>query len=181
VRPVPHRRSLYILKLSGLRDPFFDVFNQPSPESSCELRSTSTVAPQAFTLFNAEASYRRALALATSVREATKSQDGAIREVFLRTLGRSPTDAELQACSAHWKAMTARHGKLRFERAVSLKEVDREAVEENTGEKFRYVEPLEMAADFVADLAPADCTAEGRGLAEVCLVLFNANEFLTVE
>ena len=28
-----HRRSIYALKLRGLRDPFFEVFNQPSPEN----------------------------------------------------------------------------------------------------------------------------------------------------
>ena len=77
--------------------------------------------------------------------------------------------------------MTARHAKLRFVKTPVVQRIEREAVEENTGEKFRYFEPLEMAVDFVPDLGPADCTAEERGLAEVCLVLFNANEFLTVE
>ncbi len=61
------------------------------------------------------------------------------------------------------------------------RDVLREAVEENTGEKFRFVEPLDVAADFVPDLASADVDAETRALAEVCLVLLNANEFLMVD
>ena len=40
---------------------------------------------------------------------------------------------------------------------------------------------LPGADDFVPDLYPADVSAEVRGLMEVCLVLFNANEFLHVD
>jgi hypothetical protein len=58
--------------------------------------------------------------------------------------------------------------------------VVREAVEENTGEKFRFTEPLESAADFVPDLEPADASPVVRGLTEVCLVLLNSNEFAYV-
>ena len=46
-----NRRSLYAEKIRGLRDPFLETFNQPGPDKSCELRQTSTVAPQALTLF----------------------------------------------------------------------------------------------------------------------------------
>jgi hypothetical protein len=55
--------------------------------------------------------------------------------------------------------------------------VVREAVEENTGEKFKFTEPLETAVDFVPDLKLADAPVETRALAEVCLVLLNTNEF----
>ena len=46
--PLPeqrNRRSIYAEKIRGLRDPFFETFNQPGPDKSCELRETSTVAP----------------------------------------------------------------------------------------------------------------------------------------
>jgi hypothetical protein len=76
--------------------------------------------------------------------------------------------------------MTERHRQLRFEKAPVLSEVVREAVEENTGEKFQFVEQLELARDFVADLEFADATPETRGLAELCLVLLNTNEFAYV-
>jgi hypothetical protein len=189
-----HRRSLYALKLRGLRDPFLTVFDQPGPASACELRASSTVAPQALTLFNSEASYARALVLAEaalggvggvtpphSPQGAANSEAGAIHEVFRRSLGRAPTADESKACLAHWRSMTQRHRKLTFARRTFPTEITREAVEENTGEKFRFTERLEMMADFVPDLQPADCSPEVRGLAEVCLVLFNTNEFITVE
>ena len=81
---------------------------------------------------------------------------------------------------AHWQAMTERHRTLKFDPPQNPREVVREAVEENTGEKFRFTEPLEAAADFVPDLKPADASPELRGLAEVCLVLLNSNEFAYV-
>jgi hypothetical protein len=56
----------------------------------------------------------------------------------------------------------------------------REAVEENTGEKFKFTEKLHAYHDFVPDLKPSDVDAETRALAEVCLVLFNSNEFAYV-
>jgi len=49
---------------------------------------------------------------------------------------------------------------------------------------FEYFTPLPARlhanADFVPDLQPADCDARTRALADVCLVLFNSNEFAYV-
>jgi hypothetical protein len=59
-------------------------------------------------------------------------------------------------------------------------EVRRDAIEENTGEKFSFAEKLHACADFVPDLQPADVDARTRALADVCLVIFNTNEFAYV-
>ena len=59
-------------------------------------------------------------------------------------------------------------------------EVRRDAVEENTGEKFSFNEKLHAYADFVPDLQPADVPTRTRALADVCLALFNSNEFAYV-
>ena len=77
--------------------------------------------------------------------------------------------------------MTERHKGLTFEKPKRPTEIVREAVEENTGEKFTFTEVLPSAADFVPDLHPADVSPEVRGLMEVCLVLFNTNEFVHVD
>ncbi|MBA4066068.1 MAG: hypothetical protein C0501_20585, partial [Isosphaera sp.] len=37
-----HRRTLYALKLRGVRDPLLEVFNAPGPDLSCEAREVST-------------------------------------------------------------------------------------------------------------------------------------------
>jgi hypothetical protein len=44
-----------------------------------------------------------------------------------------------------------------------------------------FVETLHANAEFVPDLEPADCDARTRALADVCLVLFNTNEFAYVD
>jgi hypothetical protein len=177
-----HRRSLYALKLRGLRDPFQEVFNAPAPDASCEAREVSTVAPQAFALFNADATRSRALALAVrALKEAQNKPEDALTRAFRLTLGRAPTNLERAACAKHWKVMTERHEKLTVEKPKQPREVVREAVEENTGEKFTFTEKLHSAADFVPDLHPADVDAHTRGLMEVCIVLFNTNEFIYLD
>ena len=176
-----HRRSIYELKLRGLRDPFFDVFNQPSPDNSCEARDASTVTPQVFSLANSEDSYGRALAFALRLLRETEGREAAIDRAFRLAFGRGPTAEESSACLAHLAAMTDRHRGLELEPPDRPLEVVREAVEENTGEKFRFTEVLGAANDFVPDPHPADFGPEVRGLMEVCLVLLNANEFLSID
>jgi mono/diheme cytochrome c family protein len=176
-----HRRTLYALQLRGLRDPFLEVFNQPGPESPCEARETSTVTPQVFALFNSTNTRDRGLALAARVLKETNSRDEAVARAFLLTFGRSPTNDERAACLKHWAAMTERHKGLTFEKPPRPREVVREAVKENTGTKFAFTEVLDAAADFVPDLHPADVGPDVRGLMEVCLVLFNANEFVYLD
>ncbi|WP_294384020.1 PSD1 and planctomycete cytochrome C domain-containing protein [Prosthecobacter sp.] len=176
--PLPqqrHRRSLYALKIRGLRDPFMEVFNEPAPDFSCEARDVSTVTPQVFSLFNGQASYNRALALANRVMK-EKATD-AVGRVFELTFGRKPAADEKALCEAHWKQMEAKQAQISFAKHQPPLTVKREAVEENTGEKFSFHEKLPAYADFVPDLQPTDCDAKTRALADVCLVLLNSNEF----
>ncbi|MGV3662767.1 MAG: PSD1 and planctomycete cytochrome C domain-containing protein [Prosthecobacter sp.] len=179
--PLPaqrHRRSLYALKIRGLRDPFMEVFNEPGPDFSCEAREVSTVTPQVFSLFNGQASYDRALALADRVLK--EKPEDVMTRVFHLAYGRAPTADEKAACEAHWKAMEAKQTEMPFTKTRPPLSVKRDAVEENTGEKFSFQEKLPAYADFVADLQPADCDARTRALADVCLVLLNSNEFAYV-
>ena len=175
-----HRRSLYALRVRGLPDPAMEVFNQPGPDFSCERRDAATITPQVFSLFNGAASHARALALAHRVLREAPDDAGAVARCFALALGRAPTAAELTACLAHWRAQIP----LAAEAPPATRppaEVRREAVEENTGEHFIFTERLHAAADFQPDLAPADVPARTRALADLCLVLFNSNEFTHVE
>ena len=175
-----HRRSIYALRLRGQRDPFMEVFNAPASDLSCQAREASTVTPQVFAMFNSEVGFDRALALANRVSSETDSRELAVQRLFRLAYGRSADEAELKTCMEHWSKMTAKHRRLPFEQPKYPTEVVREAVEENTGVRFRFVEPLEVYADFVPDMKPADASAELRGLAEVCLVIMNSNEFVYV-
>ncbi|MBI5692383.1 MAG: PSD1 domain-containing protein [Verrucomicrobia bacterium] len=172
-----HRRSLYALRIRGQPDPFMEVFNAPNADLSCETREASTVTPQVFALFNSEASLARAVAWAERLRRETASRPAAVQRAFALAFGRAPTPAELQQSLAHWEAMNRRHVSLAIERPARPREVIREAVDENTGEKFTFVEPLEAADAFLPDRHLGDLPAEFRGLADLCLVLLNTNEF----
>ena len=182
--PLPeqrHRRTLYALKLRGVRDPAQEAFNVPSPDLSCERRDVSTVTPQAFTLFNGVGVRDRALALADRAIGDTDSREAAIERAFRLAYGRAPTGAEATVCLDHWAAMTDRHRGLTFDKPARPRELTRHAVEENTGEPFTFTEVLPAAADYVPDRHPADASPETRGLMEVCLVLLNANEFVYLD
>ena len=182
--PLPqqrHRRSVYVLKIRGLADPFMEVFNEPSPEFSCEARDASNVTPQVFSLFNSEATYDRAVALAARVlKESTGDLAGALRRACLLTTGREPDPERLALLTGHANRMARLHAGAAPAPPVRPREILREAVEENTGEKFRFTERLHVYDHFVPDRKMADADATTRGLAEVCLVLLNSNEFAYV-
>ncbi len=171
-----HRRSLYALKIRGVRDPFMEVFNEPGPDFSCEAREVSTVTPQVFSLFNGQPSYDRALALANRVLKERPAD--VITRLFQLTYGRPPTAEEKTACTTHWHTMVSRQSTLTFKQPQPPLTVKRDAVEENTGEKFSFEEKLPGYADFIPDLQPADVDAQTRALADVCLALLNSNEFV---
>ena len=181
--PLPiqrHRRSLYALRIRGQPDPFMEVFNQPGPDFSCEARDISMVTPQVFSLFNSRASYDRALALANRIVEEKNDDLQSMRRLFELIFGRTANANELTVAMEHWKKMTDVQSKLDFDRYEPPPTVTREAVEENTGEKFTFLEKLDAYEDFVSDLQPVDVDARTRGLADVCLVMLNSNEFVYV-
>lgn len=175
-----HRRSIYVLKLRGLTDPTMEVFNSPAPDFSCERRETSNVTPQVFAMFNSQASRSRALALASRAMKETNSDHAAISRCFQLTFGRSPKSQELAICLEHWHEIEKLQDESAPDRWKPPIEIRRDAVEENTGEKFSFNEKLHAYHDFVSDLQPADVSKHTRALADVCLSLLNTNEFAYV-
>ena len=176
-----NRRSIYVLKLRGLMDPMLEVFNSPTPDFSCERRELSIVTPQAFTLFNSHNSHARALALANRVlKEATDDRE-ALTRCFQLVFSRGPTDDESLDCLAHWREVEQTLPAKAPASSPRLLSVSREAVEENTGEKFSFEEQLYSNTDYVEDLQSADVDRHVRALADICLVMLNSNEFVYVD
>jgi len=175
-----NRRSVYALKLRGQRDPFMTTFNQPGPDKSCELRDSSNVTPQVFTLFNSEESSDRALAFAARVLKETKGDNEAVRRAFQLAFGRVPNKAEAGDALQLWRQTTEEQAKRKPEPRSYPTEVIRSANEENTGETFTFVEKLFEYQDYQPDLQPHQVDARTRGFADICLALLNANEFLYV-
>jgi hypothetical protein len=180
-----HRRSIYAMKLRGLMYPLLEVFNSPSPDFSCERREASTVTPQVFSLFNGQNSYARALAMANRAwRESEEAGDNrrtaAVRRCFELAYSRPANSDEIAEVTRHWdRLLEALPEKARSSPHVPVK-VKREAVEENTGERFTFDEQLFSNAEFEPDLQPADVSREIRALADICLVILNSNEFVYV-
>ncbi|MFT5465045.1 MAG: hypothetical protein ACI8UO_000131 [Verrucomicrobiales bacterium] len=48
---------------------------------------------------------------------------------------------------------------------------------EKTGEPYDFIEHMPAYTDYEPDLQPSNVDARTRGLAQVCLVIFNLNEF----
>ena len=178
--PLPkqrNRRSVYAEKIRGLRDPFFETFNQPGPDKSCERRETSTVAPQALTLFNAEEMHYRALSFAARLLKGKQQPRAILNRAFNLALGRSPTIKELNACLNHWEnAIKEEEGKTYTQESFPT-EIQRTVMAEKTGQPYDFIEILPAFETYVPDLQPGQTDARTRGLAQVCLVIFNLNEF----
>ena len=157
-----------------------EVFNQPSPDESCEFRQSSTVTPQVFSLFNGQDTLYRSIATAIELLETTKSRKAAVEELFLRAYGRKPSRSDRNLALDHWEKMEKRHQGLSFAPREFPREVTRSAVEEMTGASFEFKEMLFAFEDYQADPGLADVDAETRALADLCLVVFNSNEFVYV-
>ena len=178
--PLPalrNRRSVYAEKLRGLRDPFLEAFNQPGPDKSCELRETSTVAPQALTLFNATEIHDRALAFAARLLKERKQPKAIIKRAFILALGRSPSSEELDICLEHWKKATSEEKLKHYEQRSFPVKIKRTVMAEKTGQPYDFIEFMPAYENYIPDLQPAQTNARTRGLAQACLVIFNLNEF----
>ena len=178
--PLPeqrNRRTLYAERIRGLRDPFLETFNQPGPEKSCELRETSTVAPQALTLFNSGEVLDRSLAFAARLISDDDDGQTTINRAFLLSLGRVATADELKACLTHWQAATAEEEGKNYPSKDYPDRTQRTVMAEKTGEPYDFIEFMPAYKDYQPDLQFGDVDARTRGLAQVCLVIFNLNEF----
>ncbi len=182
-QPLPeqrNRRSIYALQLRGLRDPFMEVFNQPSADVSCERREQSNVTPQVLTLLNSQESADRALALAKRVLDSTDDDATAIEQLYSLVYGREPSAEESVAASRHWLEMQRVQSNIEYQPARYPTQVVRRANEETSGQLFEFVERLFAYEDYVPDIEPHQVDARTRALADICLVLLNSNEFVYV-
>lgn len=175
-----NRRTIYTERIRSLQNPFLSVFNQPPTELSCGRRSVSTISPQALALFNNDQIRNRALA--TAARICAKSQDPEVRikMVFQDIFLRDADPDEIEKSENYVRKMIQFHQSHEvpeIERPVSVK---RKMFEEMTGEAFEFEEKLDINEDYEADLQYYQVSEQIRALADLCLVMFNSNEFVYV-
>ncbi len=175
-----NRRTIYAFRTRTLGDPMLEAFNQPGSEISCERRDETTVAPQAFALFHGQFSHDRALALARSLERAAAGAAERVDLAWRRAYARAPSEAERKRALEHVAAMEDYHRRREPVRTELPLFVRREMVEEFTGEIEAWEEELDQMKVYIRDLKPWDVGPGTRALAELCLVLFNSNEFLYV-
>ena len=175
-----NRRSIYAYRVRGQADPFLEVLNLPNPNESCERREQSAVTPQAFTLFNSTLTTDRAIAFAQRVEQEADSLESRIDRAFALAFGRQPSEKERTSLAAYARKMRSYHERTPAEPVEYPTEITRSLVEEFSGKPFEYVEILPAFEKYKADAKPADVSAETRALADVCLLLLNANEFVYV-
>jgi hypothetical protein len=150
------RRSIYLFVRRNLRYPLFEVFDRPDTNASCPRRSQSTIAPQALVLLNSELSLDVARHLAGAVLNEIDAPEPSalVRACFRRTLSRLPTDDELTTA-----------GEFLAEQARRLNK------ESQTAKQLALPVPMPDGTDPY--LAAA--------LTDLCLGLFNLNEFVYID
>ncbi|MCM8534994.1 MAG: PSD1 and planctomycete cytochrome C domain-containing protein [Lentisphaeraceae bacterium] len=175
-----HRRSLYAYQTRGMPVPFMSVFNKPNADDSCERRDSSSVTPQVFTLFNSDNSYDRSVAFARRLKKERTSVKDQVSLAFKLAFGRSADQEKLSAAISHVHDRIPYHQKNKPEVETYPKLVERNCVEEFTGETFQYFERLDIYENYISDKKMWDVDPTTRALADLCLVLFNSNEFIYI-
>lgn len=177
---VRNRRTLYAYRVRGQPDPFLELFNQPNPNDSCEERVSESVSPQAFTLLNSDLMNDRATALAIRINKETQDLHTQVKRAVQLVFGRVPSSQEWDRLEKYVMRMTSYHQSHKPESKVYPTTITRSLVEENTGESFEYEEILPAFKNYKADKKAHEVNHSTRALADLCLVLFNSNEFMYV-
>lgn len=175
-----NRRSIYSYRVRGMADPFLEIFNQPNPNDACEVRDSAAVSPQVFTLLNSDLMTDRSIGFALGLEKESGELDTQITQAFELALGRSPLQTELERLRNYVVEMRSYHAQTPAEPISYPSEITRSLVEEFSGKPFEYKEILPVFRDYVPDPKAADVSPETRALADLCLILFNSNEFVFV-
>ena len=174
-----NRRTIYAYRVRGQADPFLEIMNLPNPNESCELRDAASVSPQAFTLLNSDLMTDRSIAFALRIiSEKPRDSSAWIRRAMQLAYGRAPTQDEEASLRDYLKEMQAYHSATKPKKVDYPTQVTRSLVEELTGKPFEFVEKLNVFEDYQPDPKPWTVDADTRALADVCLLLFNSNEFI---
>ena len=176
-----NRRTVYAYHVRGLADPFTELFNQPNPNESCELRESAAVTPQVFTQLNSDTMTDRSIALALRLENEGSELADQIERAFRLILGRSPSTKELSRLMVYVREMQNYHDSVTPKSVEYPSSITRSLVEEFSGKIFEYEEILPVFENYRCDTKPGDVAGETRALADLCLLLLNTNEFMYVE
>ena len=102
------RRSIYVQMRRSQPAHFLNVFDAPQMEPNCELRTASTVAPQALLLMNSRFVVEQSAQFAARLRrEAGADPCGQVLHAWRLAFGSAPRESELTEMLAYLKKQTA--------------------------------------------------------------------------
>ncbi len=146
------RRSIYLFAKRNVKLPLLEAFDQPDTLNSCAVRPVSTFAPQALILMNGPFARDQAAAMAFGLlKDGIKDQIG---EAYRRAYCRMPSAEERNVGE-----------KFLAEQATTIRE------------RVKATQDIGLPAGLPAGMDPATA----RALADYCLGLLNANEFVYVD
>lgn len=192
---IRNRRSVYAYQVRGQADPFSELFNQPNPNESCEMRESAAVTPQTFALLNSEMMNDRSIAIAKRILIDLNSEDRTkpteavsgtisgemINLAFQRILQREASEEEQQRLVQYGSRMMQHHLQQEAVTSEYPTKITRSLVEEFSGRPFEYEEILPVFENYQHDTKASQVSEQVRALADICLILFNTNEFIYVE
>ncbi|MCA9137242.1 MAG: PSD1 domain-containing protein [Planctomycetales bacterium] len=176
-----NRRTVYAYHVRGMADPFTELFNQPNPNESCELRESASVTPQVFSLLNSAMMTDRSIAMAVRLESEQKDLPLQINRAFRLTFGRDASSGEQEQLERYVKDMRGYHQGVSPKAIQYPTRITRSLVEEFSGKVFEYEEILPVFEQYEMDKKASDVSAQTRALADMCLLLWNTNEFMYVE
>jgi hypothetical protein len=149
-----YRRSIYLFARRNFRYPFFATFDRPAANNSCPVRNKSTTPLQALMLLNSQLTLDLSRRMAGDILRNTDSDDGFIREAIRRGFGREPD-------------------KLLIQKAQNFLQSQRNRIIEDVRVGREYATPLPNPEGMNQ--------AEASVYTDLCLVIFNALEFMYIQ
>ena len=106
-----------------------------------------------------------------------RNESETVERAFRIALGRSPSDSEADACLNLWNDSIATESNKSYEARDWPDRIERVVMAEKTGQPYRFEEVMPAYSEYQPDTQPGEVDARTRALAQVCLVIFNLNEF----
>ena len=122
----------------------------------------------------------RSIAFATRVEKEFNTPKMQVKRVIQLAFGRTPDPQELSRLEKYVGKMLKYHQSHPPKKMTYPTTITRSLVEEATGMPFEYEEILPVFKDYKSDTKADQVNPQTRALADLCLVLFNSNEFIYV-
>ena len=100
---------------------------------------------------------------------------------FALTLARHASSDEIKRLTQYVLDMRQYHAETNPAKPSYPTTITRSLVEEFSGQPFEYTEILPVFERYQPDTKAGEVAVQTRALADLCLLLFNTNEFMYVE